>query len=424
MFRYKYNAKRDAFAKKLTRWIKNEYFKEIFRCFFNFKFCFLEKFIQDYLIEFKNLKAENLTVVIVPEKNAMSGAIYTFFRLAHCTKNLFYNKKNEVLIMTRTYPTRETYVSQAHFNTDEEVFRFEQITKFKNVKNLTLHIPEYATRDFYKLISNKTKKYLSKIKDIHINILNQNINLMPDKDEFVDLYKITQNITQTVAHMRYCNQKIADKYNLKTLYFPISHDFSTSPDNDYNGRKNIIIYSPDCHPKKEFILNKLKNELPEFELIEIKNVRFEKFIRLASEAKFSISFGEGFDGYYVIPTIKGGVGLAVYNEEFFPASEYKGFDNIFSNYEDMKNNIVKVIKQLNSSEKVYQQAHKIAYDNFFKYAPGYMAFDKILSRFVTGDFDFYPQTDHKREALNTAEILSIASGSKCFTKKVIKGGSF
>lgn len=395
MFIYKYNAKRDGFAKKLTGRIKNEYLREILRCLLNFKFCFLEEFIQNYLIEFKNQEAENLTVILVPEKNAMSGAIYAFFRLALFTKKFFCDDTAETLVMTRTYPTRETYVKQVHFNTDEEVFRFEQITKFKKVKNLTLHIPEYATKDFYNLISKKTKKYLSGIDKIQINILNQNINLMPDKEGFADLYKITSNITQTVSHSRYCSQAFSDKYYLKTLFFPIHQDHTIFPDRTFSEKKDLIIYSPDNHPKKESILNKLKKELPEFELIEIKQVKFEKFIRLTSEAKFGLTFGEGFDGYALAPVIKGGVGFAVYNEEFFPDEEYKEHINIFSSYEDMEENIVNVIKKLNSSENLYKHTHKVAYDCYVKYTASYMNFGELLNRFVAGDFDFYPKTNEE-----------------------------
>lgn len=391
MYIYKYNPKRDAFVKKLTGWIKNEYLREIFRCLLNFKFCFVEEFIQNYLIEFKKLQAKNLMVVLVPEKNAMSGGIYTFFRLAHMIKKCSRDEDAEVLIMTRSYPTKETYVRQVHFNTEEVVFRFEQIVKFKNVKNLTLHIPEYAITDFYKLISRKTKKYLKGIENVHINILNQTIPIMPEKEEFADLYKITQNITQTVAHTRYCNQEIADKYNLKTMYFPISQDFSTSPDKTFSEKKDLIIYSPDYQPKKEVILNKLKTELPEFEFVEVKYMKFEKFIELASEAKFSISFGEGYDGYHCFPILKGSIALTVYNEDYFPSPEYKEYIDTFVSYEDMEENIVKVIKELNSNEELYQKTHQNAYDNFLKYSPGYMNFDEILKRFNDNDFDFYPQ---------------------------------
>lgn len=394
MFIYKYNAKRDAFAKKLTGLIKNEYIREIFRCLLNFKFCFLENFIQNYLIEFKKLESENLTVVVIPEKNAMSGAIYSFFRLANYTRKVFHDDA-EVLVMTRTYPTKETYVKQVHFNSDEEVFRFEQIAKFKNVKNLTLHIPEYATKDFYKLINKKTKEYLSRIDNIHINILNQNINLMPEKEAFADLYKITSNITQTVAHLSYCTQKIADKYGLKTLYFNVPQEDFAFPERTFSEKKDLIIYSPDNNPKKESILKKLKEGLAGFEFLEIKHIRFEKFMKLASEAKYSISFGEGFDGYFHAPVLKGGLGLAVYNQEFFPTAEYKEHMNVFLNYEDMEENIVNVIIKLNSNEELYQGTQKIAYDNYIKYTPSFMHFEEGLKRFINEDFDFYPKTNEE-----------------------------
>lgn len=393
MFIYKYNAKRDAFAKKLTGWIKNEYLREVLRCFLNFKFCFLEEFIQNYLIEFKNLNAENLTVIVVPEKNAMSGGIYAFFSLATCLKKNFYDDNTEIFIMTRKYPTRETYVRQIHFNTEEVVFRFEQILKFKNVKNLTLHIPEYATRNFYKLISNKTKKYLSQIENIHINIMNQNITFMPEKEEFADLYKITSNVTQTTAHLKYCTQEMADKYNLKTIYFPIPQDFSSSPNKSFSQRKNLIIYSPDNHPQKKLILQKLKQELPEYEVLEIIHMKYEKFVQLASEAKFSISFGEGFDSYYGVPIMKGGLGFAVYNEDFFPNPEYKKYENIFVDEIDMVENIVNKIKRLSSDKIAYENAHKVAYESLSKYMIDSEYFEETLKKFHSGNFDFYPNLD-------------------------------
>lgn len=419
MLVYKYNPKKDAFAKKLTSGIKNEYVRECFRCILNLKFCFIERLIQNYHIEFKNLKAKKLNVILIPEKNAISGGVLSFFKLADYLKMVMHEDDTETILMTRCYPTKETFVKQTHFNTCETAFRFEQITKFKKIKKLTIHIPEYAIRDFYKLLPADIKRYLSKINNVQINILNQNISLMPDKEEFAELYKITDNITQTVAHISYCTQEIADKYNLKTLFFPIAQDFTSYPSTKFPEKKDIIIYSPDYHPKKEAILNKIRKELPEFELIEIRNMKFEKFVRLASQAKFSISFGEGNDGYFYTPVVKDGIGFSVYNEEFFiDSKQYKDHLNLFSSYEEMEKNIVQIIKQLNADEKLYKKTNRTSAKGLGLSFPGgskekeeiyYSYFLKRLKRFIKNEFDYYPSTNH-HQRLNHQTSAETQSG--------------
>ena len=48
-----------------------------------------------------------------------------------------------------------------------------------------------------------------------------------------------------------------------------------------------------------------------------------------AKAMFVISFGEGFDGYFIQPCLVGSVGIAVYNERFFPDSSWKELDNVY-----------------------------------------------------------------------------------------------
>ena len=72
---------------------------------------------------------------------------------------------------------------------------------------MILHIPEYYADDFYNDLTEKDIEFLKSIKKLHINIMNQNIELMPEPEKLKDLYKLTNNITQTIAHDRYATQE-------------------------------------------------------------------------------------------------------------------------------------------------------------------------------------------------------------------------
>ncbi len=71
----------------------------------------------------------------------------------------------------------------------EDIYRFSQIVdNAKNLDEMILHIPDYYADDFYKELKKKDIKFLKSIKNLHINIMNQNIELMPEPEQLKDLY--------------------------------------------------------------------------------------------------------------------------------------------------------------------------------------------------------------------------------------------
>ena len=131
--------------------------------------------------------AEYLIVVIVPEHNEMSGGIYSFFSIARVIYNTRHRHGYEVVLMTRPNTEDITYLRQSNFRNSEDVFRFEQIERRKRVKNFQIYIPEYATRTFWSLTKESIRYYIKSREKTYINILNQNILLMSEKEEFEKL---------------------------------------------------------------------------------------------------------------------------------------------------------------------------------------------------------------------------------------------
>ena len=100
-------------------------------------------------------------------------------------------------------------------------------------------------------------------------------------------------------------------------------------------KEKLIIYSPDEAPYKSKCLSIIKSNFPEFELLEIRDITFDKFMDYASRCLFSITFGEGMDGYFSQPILQGGIGFSVYNEEFFPSPEFLNCYSIFDSEETL-----------------------------------------------------------------------------------------
>ena len=110
---------------------------------------------------------------------------------------------------------------------------------------------------------------------------------------------------------------------------------------------------------------------------------------LATRCKYSITFGEGFDGYLAQPIHQGGVSFAVYNEEFFPTPDMQDFENIFRSSEDFLDNIVSTIRRLDSSPVAYEEVNlKMieVYDDLYS-KDDYV--DRVY-RLVQRSFDYYP----------------------------------
>ncbi|MFL6796337.1 MAG: hypothetical protein ACJ8F3_02880 [Xanthobacteraceae bacterium] len=173
--------------------------------------------MQDITFPLHVEKAEALFVIMLPEHNTMSGGIYSFFSIAKAAYNMRHKHDYAVVLMTRPNRYELTYLRQSNFRNYEDVFRFEQLARCKWVKRLYLNIPEYAAPGFLASLSKEQREYLLSREHLYINILNQNYELMPEKEELEDLRGFTHELTQSVAHHAYFSQAHADQYDLPTF---------------------------------------------------------------------------------------------------------------------------------------------------------------------------------------------------------------
>lgn len=289
-------------------------------------------------LESISVDIKNLVLILFPATSAITGGMISILNIANVSRQLVGNEGCKVQVAY--YPGQRASCFYRRCKNEEIILNFSDIAdNFPNVEHLIIHIPEYVTEFIFKDLSEKESNYLKNIENLQINIMNQNICGMPDPSKLEYLKEFTENITQTTAHHRYTNQEICDRwaYPLYAIY-PIMEPESYIQ-SEYEAKQNIICYSKDQHPMKEAILNKLRIERPEFQLVEIKDITFEQYKQLISDAKYTITFGEGCDGYFSEPIASGSLSFSVYNDVFFPSEKYKTFKNVYSSYNEMLESI-------------------------------------------------------------------------------------
>ena len=310
--------------------------------------------LQDMLFPKEAESAVRVMIILVPYHNVMSGGIYSMFSIATHAKQLKSLHGWEVLVMTYPNPLELTYIRNRHFINCVDVFRFSQIFRLKNSKEIYIHLPEYAAATFLDDISLGEKDFLMSKQSVFINILNQNIRLMPPQEKIALLKKNFTRVGQSVAHDAYYGESFVQKYRLDSMLLPAYTDLSNYLPLPIERKEKLIIYSSDFSPHKDKCLARLRFNFPDFKFVEIFDITFDKYMDYASKCLFSISFGEGFDGYIAQPILMGGIGFTVYNDEFFPSSDFLNFYNIFDSEETMIKELPLRIRKLLDEPVLYK----------------------------------------------------------------------
>ena len=303
-------------------------------------------------------KTENLIIFLVPERDDVCGGLMSIASLARVSRKLLSIRHWDVLMAT--CPSKNTFCNYSKFEAGFDIFRFSQIRHyFTNLKNVIIHIPENFVGDFVIKIPVKDILFLQKIKNLQINIMNQNMLLMLRPNDIDSLLrKICPNLTMTVAHRQYCTKQLRTSYNMPIHLFSASN-LTKYEFTKYQSKENILAYSPDYNPYKNAILHKIEKEIPSLKLVEIKNMSYEQYKKIISKAKWMITFGEGLDGYFAESIRSGAIPFAAYNNTFFN-QKYIGLPNIYSSFSDMLEHIVSDMKNLDNINS-YSSLNKILF---------------------------------------------------------------
>ena len=321
------------------------------------------------LPELFNRNSKKLIIFFVPGadwksgKDRISGGVLSIVSICEETVSLKNIHDAETILCTlradHHFLKHQTFVNKT------PVFRFGQIPFFfRQAEEVTLHVPEFMVTSFLSSLRTDDVKWLKRKKKVHINIMNQNISLMPPPKTVETLKLLAPITTITTAHQKYCTREF------RTLYGVPIHKFSVwiSPEKyfykKWHQKEDLIVVSPDLHPARERILEHLQR-VKGLRIQVIQDLTYEAYKELISKAKWSLTFGEGLDGYFIEPVFSGAVSFAVYNEEFF-TPDFRSLPTVYRSYDELLENICVQISELNDAEK-FEAHNKQQFDLCARY---------------------------------------------------------
>ncbi len=321
-----------------------------------------EKFFEN---EFSK-QVKKLIVFIVPGadrftgKETMSGGVISILSIAAETKKIFENN-NDVAVMVCTHSKDNLLLKYNNIENSFNIYGFNQVVNYFNqLQEIIIHAPDFLSSFFCQNLSANESNFLKNINVVHYNIMNQNIMLMPTKEEVKNIKNTFKFVTITTAHQQYCTKYYREHFDvplhkLSVWISPEQYSFVIK-----TNKENLLVYSPDNKPEKEKIINKLK-EINGLQIQQIQGLSYTQFKELISKAKWSLTFGEGLDGYFIEPVFSGAISFAVYNDDFFTDS-FKDLKTVYKTYEDLYANIVADIETLDVDEVDFNNYQKQQFD--------------------------------------------------------------
>jgi hypothetical protein len=166
---------------------------------------------------------------------------------------------------------------------------------------------------------------------------------MPKQESIEKLVSYGHKITCTTAHKRYSNNNLTIKHGIPVHHLSTFGSSEKYIRKAFRDKDDLLIVSHDSHQDKEKILDLIMKSIPNIKVKIIKNMTYEEYKQLISEAKWAITFGEGLDGYFAETIYSGGISFAVYNDDFF-TPDFQEVKTIYKSFDDLYKNIIQDLK--------------------------------------------------------------------------------
>lgn len=322
---------------------------------------------------------KRLIVFLVPGCDDVNGGILSIASLCAESRRIGANRDADVFLAT--LPNDPPLLRYTRFSNDEMILDLSDlIQRHHTLDYLLIHVPECYVVQFVASVGWRFRARLRQVHDVQINVVLQNIDLAPGSKSLGMLATLGR-VTITTAHEQYTSQEMRQRigyplHHLSTFVSPGQYVRVPTVD-----KENLLVLSPDPSDQRGRILGLLHERLPEMELVTVQGMRYEDYKSLLQRARWSLTFGEGLDGYFVETVFSGGIAFAVYNSRFF-TRDFRGLRTIYENWDDLAGQICHDIEELgvNPYYDAYQQAeyrlcarhydHSVYIDNLRKFYAG------------------------------------------------------
>lgn len=258
-----------------------------------------------------------------------------------------------------------------------------------------IHVPEVACERFVSRdLLRRSLRSLSQRRDIHINIMNQNNVRMPDPTFVHSMKSRFDRVTITTGHPDWSSPDAQSKWGVPIHWVPTWYYTDDVPWQPYESKLDLLIASPDRNPHRNRILSIIQEEMPNLDIRVIRDLAFTEYTKLERKAKWSLTFGEGNDGYFYGPIMRGGVSFAVRNDTF-NHFDTRTWNTVYTSYDDMASRIVPTMKMLDGKVP-YEDYNRRIRPHYSKYR-SLEVLEQRLRDFYDGKLSLHP-IHHPKEA--------------------------
>lgn len=257
-----------------------------------------------------------------------------------------------------TLPGDPPLLKYTWFRNDNYLLDLEAVLKrCQYLDYLLLHIPEYKVNRMLDWLAD-SQALLRNVRELHLNVLLFNIDVAQGQD--VSALQRFGKVTCTTAHEAYSNQVTRDALGVTLHRLLICKGPEFYSPTGYQEKESLLIVSADEHPLREVVLSKIRKEMPGLVIRVIQGLRYEEFVDLIRRAKWSLTFGEGLDGFFVETSFSGGVAFAVFNDRFF-TPPFATLENVYPSWTHLLENICHDFQRLDESD-AYTRTWRLTYE--------------------------------------------------------------
>lgn len=297
-------------------------------------------------------RRRKLVIFLIPGIQTVTGGGLQIFSLNRLSREYFKGSDTDSLICWLPGEGWQYHRFEG-FDNDVTVFPLDMVLESCAPDcELLFHLPEYAAERFCNVFGWECLARVGAKHNLTVNVLEQNIEVMPNPHFFKQLSDHVPHVSSTVGSTPWATDGERRRLGIPLHLLPTWYYPDDAPWQPYESKQNLMIVSPDENPNRDLVLDAVRAALPDLRIQVIWGLKYEQYLELERKAKWSITFGEGLDGYFYGPAFRGGVPFGVRNVTFdLPGLEDKR--TIYESYEAMAGRIVEDIRALDSKD-VYE----------------------------------------------------------------------
>ena len=302
-------------------------------------------------------RAKRLIVFLMPGYEYRSGGVLSIVRI--CEESAALSHLHQARVAQCIVPGDPRLLRYTWFENRNYMLDLESVLKrCRRLDYLLLHIPEGAVNQVLDWLTSASPTLMRNIRDVHLNVMAQNIDLIQGHN-VTGLLRFGK-VTCTTAHEAYSNSATRAALGVPLHRLGVCNGPEYYSRSDYQDKEPLLIVSIDEHPLKAQVLGRIAQAFPELKIQVIQDLHYEDYRKLIRRAKWSLTFGEGLDGYFTEPVFSGAVAFAVFNDRYF-TPPFAKLETVYPSWEVLMEKIVADIRRLDEPT-AYNRCWQSAYD--------------------------------------------------------------